>query len=64
MMDSTIISRVMKIKSKRVQMKEMQSWTPEEQVRHLCPEGVIMFIKRLKKKMSNEKKYKLDCGSL
>ena len=21
--------------------KEMQSWTPEEQVRHLCPEGVM-----------------------
>ena len=41
MMDSTIISRVMKIKSKRVQMKEMQSWTPAEQVRHLCPEGVM-----------------------
>ena len=21
--------------------KEMQSWTPEEQVRYLCPEGVV-----------------------
>ena len=56
MMDSTIISRVMKIKSKRVQMKEMQSWTPEEQVRHLCPEGVMPLEEFRKKgiQMINE----------
>ena len=23
--------------------KEMQSWTPSEQVKHLCPEGVILL---------------------
>ena len=37
MKDSTIISRVMK----KVRMKEMQSLPPEEQVRYLCPEGVM-----------------------
>ena len=25
--------------------KEMQSWTPEEQVRYLCPEGVMPLEK-------------------
>ena len=27
--------------SEEEQTKEMQSWTPEEQVRYLCPEGVM-----------------------
>ena len=27
--------------SEEERTKEMQSWTPAEQVRHLCPEGVM-----------------------
>lgn len=27
--------------SEEERTKEMQSWTPKEQVRHLCPEGVM-----------------------
>ena len=36
--------------------KEMQSWTPEEQVRYLCPEGVMPLeeFRRIGIKMINE----------
>ena len=30
------------------EQKELQSWTPEEQVRYLCPEGV-MTLEELRK---------------
>ena len=34
--------------------KEMQSWTPEEQVRYLCPEGVMPFGRVSKNRGTND----------